>query len=66
VVRIDCADDARGSAIALTADGRRASTDAAAAHTAAVRRYLIDLLDEQQMTVMASGFRRILNALPPR
>jgi DNA-binding MarR family transcriptional regulator len=66
VVRVASADDARGSVIALTAEGRRAITDAAPAYTAAVRRYLIDLLDEQQMTVMAAAFRRVLGALPPR
>jgi DNA-binding MarR family transcriptional regulator len=64
LVRGDSADDARGSVIVLTADGRRAITDAAPAHTAAVRRYLIDLLDEQQMTVMAAAFQRVLGALP--
>jgi DNA-binding MarR family transcriptional regulator len=66
VVRVASADDARGSVIALTADGRRAITDAAPAYAAAVRRYLIDLLDEQQMAVMAAAFRGILGALPPR
>lgn len=63
VRRSACADDARGSVVGLTDEGRRAITDAAPAHIEAVRRYLIDLLDEDEMATMTDVFQRVLERL---
>ena len=66
VRRSACADDARGSMVELTAKGRRAITDAAPAHTDAVRRYLIDLLDDDEIATMTDVFQRVLKGLDPQ
>ena len=66
VRRSACAADARGSMIELTAEGRRAITDAAPAHTEAVRRYLIDLLDDDEIATMTDVFQRVLEGLDPQ
>ena len=66
VRRSACADDARGSVVELTAEGRRAITDAAPAHTDAVRRYLIDLLDDDEIATMTDVFQRVLDGLDPQ
>lgn len=66
VRRSSCADDARGSMVELTAKGRRAITEAAPAHTDAVRRYLIDLLDNDEIATMTDVFQRVLEGLDPQ
>ena len=66
VRRSACADDARGSVVELTAEGRRAITDAAPAHTDAVRRYLIDLLDDDEIATMTDVLQRVLEGLDPQ
>jgi DNA-binding MarR family transcriptional regulator len=66
VRRSACADDARGSVVELTDGGRRAITDAAPAHTDAVRRYLIDLLDVDEIATMTDVFQRVLEGLDPQ
>jgi DNA-binding MarR family transcriptional regulator len=63
VRRRACADDARGSIVEITDDGRRAITDAAPAHAEAVRRYLIDVLDDDEMAIMTGVFGRVLEGL---
>jgi len=63
VRRRACADDARGSIVELTDEGRRAITDAAPAHTEAVRRYLVDLLADDEMATMTNVFERVLEGL---
>jgi len=65
VRRRACADDARGSIVEITADGRRAITDAAPAHAEAVRTYLIDVLDDDEMATMTNVFERVLEGLEP-
>ena len=47
-------------------EGRRAITDAAPAHTDAVRRYLIDLLDDDEIATMTDVFQRVLEGLDPQ
>jgi DNA-binding MarR family transcriptional regulator len=59
-------DDARGSIVEITADGRRAIEDAAPAHVEAVRRHFIDQLDDQEIATMTKVFRRVLDGLPSR
>ena len=49
VERRDCATDRRGQLAALTAAGMAALTAAAPGHVAAVRRYMIDRLDLDQI-----------------
>ena len=66
VRRSACAADARGSMVELTAQGRRAITDADPAHTDAVRRYLIDLLDDDEIASMTDVFQRVLEGLDPQ
>jgi DNA-binding MarR family transcriptional regulator len=66
VRRTACADDARGSVVELTNEGRRAITDAAPAHTDAVRRYLIDLLDDNEIATMTDVLQRVLEGLDPQ
>jgi DNA-binding MarR family transcriptional regulator len=52
--------------VELTDEGRRAITDAAPAHTEAVRRYLIDLLDDDEIATMTDIFQRVLEGLDPQ
>jgi DNA-binding MarR family transcriptional regulator len=66
VSRSAAPDDARGSMVEITADGRRAITDAAPAHVEAVRQHFIDHLNDQEIATMTSVFRRLLDGLPPR
>lgn len=66
VSRSACAGDARGSVVELTHEGRRAITDAAPAHTDAVRRYLIDLLDDDEIATMTDVLQRVLEGLDPQ
>ncbi len=66
VRRSACADDARGSMVELTDEGRRTITDAAPAHTDSVRRYLIDLLDDDEIATMTDVFQRVLEGLDPQ
>jgi len=66
VRRSACPDDARGSMVELTDGGRRAIADAAPAHTDAVRRYLIDLLDVDEIATMTDVFQRALEGLDPQ
>ena len=63
VRRRACADDARGSMVEITDDGHRAITDAAPAHVDAVRRYLVDLLDDDEIATMTNVFERVLEGL---
>jgi DNA-binding MarR family transcriptional regulator len=52
--------------VELTAKGRRAITEAAPAHTDAVRRYLIDLLNDDEIATMTGVFQRVLERLDPQ
>ena len=65
VRRSACAGDARGSVVELTAEGRRAISDAAPAHTDAVRPYLIDLLEDDEIASMPDVVMRVLEGLDP-
>lgn len=54
VTREACPTDARGSFVVLTPAGRAAIETAAPAHVHAVRRNLVDLLDEAQLAALAN------------
>ena len=62
VRRTDCASDARGTWVELTADGRRAMLSATRGHTAAIRRYFVGALDDDAAT-LESFSRRVLEAI---
>jgi DNA-binding MarR family transcriptional regulator len=53
VEREECADDARGAFVVLTAEGRRAIEGAAPAHIEAVRELMFDALDTDQVDALA-------------
>jgi DNA-binding MarR family transcriptional regulator len=63
VCREDCAEDGRGSEVALTADGRAAIEAAAPAHVEDVRRLMIDQLTPEQLEVLAAASESVLAAL---
>ena len=53
ICREDCAEDARGSEVVLTAEGRATIEAAAPAHVEDVRRLMIDHLTPEQLEVLA-------------
>ena len=63
VCREDCAEDARGSEVVLTGDGRAAIEAAAPAHVEDVRRLLIDHLTAGQLDALAESAEAVLAAL---
>ena len=63
VCREDCAEDGRGSEVALTVDGRAAIEAAAPAHVDDVRRFMIDHLTSEQLEVLADAAETVLAAL---
>lgn len=66
VSREECADDARGSIIALTPAGRQAIESAAPGHVAAVRRHLIDLLTPAEVEALGALTHRVVDHLGGR
>jgi DNA-binding MarR family transcriptional regulator len=65
VRRSACADDARGKVVEITDEGRRAITAAAPAHAQAVRTYLVDVLDDDELAIMTNVFKRVLERIEP-
>jgi DNA-binding MarR family transcriptional regulator len=63
VIRQDCPTDARGTIITLTASGRDAIERAAPAHAAAVRRYFIDQLHQDEVAALQAIADRVLKGL---
>ncbi|OLT14109.1 MarR family transcriptional regulator [Pseudonocardia sp. CNS-139] len=64
VVREECAEDARGSMVRLTAAGRAAIEAAAPGHVEAVRQYVFDRLTPADLDVLSIVFGRVLAGLP--
>jgi DNA-binding MarR family transcriptional regulator len=60
VTRQDCATDGRGSFVVLTEEGLRAIEAAAPGHVESVRRHFIDLLSEEQITVLGDITQTVL------
>jgi DNA-binding MarR family transcriptional regulator len=63
VCREDCAEDARGSEVVLTAAGRAAIEEAAPAHVDDVRRLMIDHLSPEQLEALSTTAEAVLAAL---
>lgn len=63
VTREECADDARGSVVALTPDGLRVIEEAAPPHVASVRRHLIDLLTDDETAALDALTHRVVDHL---
>lgn len=59
VERRECAEDGRGAFIAVTEAGRAANQRAAPGHVAAVRRLVFDVLDAEEVTVLAAMIERM-------
>ncbi|GAA2059888.1 MarR family transcriptional regulator [Streptomyces albiaxialis] len=65
VTRRSCPTDVRGVLAVLTAEGRAALRDAAPGHVTAVREALIDVLDAEELAVLAKGLGRVGARLRP-
>jgi DNA-binding MarR family transcriptional regulator len=63
VERLECATDARGAYIRLTAAGRQAIESAAPQHVEAVRDNFIDLLTAEEIDTLASVTERVLERI---
>lgn len=63
LVRTDALDDRRGTVVSLTPAGAAAIREAAPGHVQAVRRYFVDLLDEQEIDVLTSISHRVSAAV---
>jgi DNA-binding MarR family transcriptional regulator len=64
VCREDCASDARGSMVRLTAIGRKAIDAASPDHVDAVRSYFFDHLTVEEQTHLAALLDRIASNIP--
>jgi DNA-binding MarR family transcriptional regulator len=60
VEREECADDARGAMVRMTAAGQAAIKATAPGHVAATRRHVFDLLSDKEMDVLITVFDRLL------
>ena len=63
VTREPCPDDARGSIVRLTPAGRSAIEAAAPNHVAAVRRFFVDPLSDDELDTLATLLDRLLAGL---
>lgn len=63
VRRRSCPTDVRGVFAVLTDEGRRVLGDAAPGHVAAVREVLIDVLEEDELELLAEGLGRVARRL---
>lgn len=66
VAREPCADDARGSMVRVTAEGRAAIEAAAPEHVETVRRYFFDPLTRDEVETLGVLLARVLDALATR
>jgi DNA-binding MarR family transcriptional regulator len=63
VAREECSEDGRGSMVRLTDVGRAAIEGAAPEHAATVRRYVFDLLSDEEIETLLAVFDRLLDNL---
>jgi DNA-binding MarR family transcriptional regulator len=63
VTRQECTEDARGAMVRMTDAGRAAIKGAAPGHVAATRRYVFDLLSDQEIDTLTAVFDRVLSNL---
>jgi DNA-binding MarR family transcriptional regulator len=65
VRRDECADDARGSVVALTDAGQTTIAGAAPAHVTSVRRHFLDLLTDDQLAALRAISDTVIEHLSP-
>jgi DNA-binding MarR family transcriptional regulator len=65
VEKVPCEDDARGSWVTLTVDGKRAVLGASRDHTMAIREYFFDILTEEDLESLKDISTRVLGAIDP-
>lgn len=65
VERTECSEDGRGTWVALTPDGRRATLGATRAHGAKLREVFFDVLDDDEKAAFRSGVTRVLDRMSP-
>jgi len=65
VQRSECTEDARGTMIELTPEGRALVEHVAPGHVDAVRRHLVDLLEPGEAEVITAVFQRVRDAARP-
>lgn len=65
IEKVPCDDDARGSWLTLTANGKRAVLGAMRDHTRAIREYFFDVLTDEELESLADMSRRVLGAINP-
>jgi DNA-binding MarR family transcriptional regulator len=65
VERNDCAEDARGTWITLTADGRRATLGAMRDHAAKLREIFFDVLGDREKEALRASATRVLDKINP-
>lgn len=58
-----CAADRRGSFVVVTRAGRQAIEAAAPGHVAAVRRFFVDALSDEQLDALADAADRVVDAI---
>jgi DNA-binding MarR family transcriptional regulator len=63
VDRLECADDGRGSMLALTRAGLQAIRRAAPSHVESVRKHFIDLLTDDEIDALAALSHRVVERL---
>ncbi len=62
--RVACPEDGRGLRAALTPKGQKLLEAAAVTHVAGVRRWLVDVLNEQEFRTVGVALGRVLDQLP--
>lgn len=65
VERQECPEDARGTWIAITAEGRRTMLRATRDHGTTLRRYFLDLIRPEELEMLHSLSKRVLDTIDP-
>jgi DNA-binding MarR family transcriptional regulator len=65
VERQECPEDARGTWVAITPEGRRTMLRATRDHGATLRKYFLDVLEPEELDLLRSLSRRVLDTIDP-
>jgi len=65
VERTECSEDGRGTWVALTAEGRRATLRAMRDHAAKLRELFFDVLDDDQRAALGGAAESVLERINP-
>jgi len=65
VERASCDEDARGTWVSLSGEGRGLAEGVARAHAAAIREYFLDVLDDEERAALLTVAERVLDGLNP-